>query len=64
MRAYIFTERERKVIQAFFEGRVSFTNRAFSQIRTRIKLPSLKSDVELYLALERRLAEPKTAVST
>jgi hypothetical protein len=63
MRAYIFTERERKIIQAFFEGRVSLTNRAFSQIRTRIKLPTLKSDVELYLALERRLAEPKTAVS-
>ncbi|UCE29439.1 MAG: hypothetical protein JSV85_01540 [Candidatus Bathyarchaeota archaeon] len=50
MRTYIFTDRERKIIQGFHNRKIGMTNRDLSKIRSRIKLFSrLKSDIFLYL---------------
>ena len=58
MRSYIFTAKERTVINAFLKGEVPFTDHLLSQIRTRVKqFRGLSGDVELYL----RLREAETA---
>ena len=52
MRTYIFTERERRIIQGFLSRRIRMTDRDLSKIRSRIKhFERLKSDVFLYLEL-------------
>ncbi|UCB60934.1 MAG: hypothetical protein JSW72_02425 [Candidatus Bathyarchaeota archaeon] len=52
MRAYIFTDRERRIIQRFLSGRIMMTNRDLSKIRSRMKhFEKLKNDVFLYLEL-------------
>jgi hypothetical protein len=69
MRTYIFTERERRIVQSFLGGKTRMTNRDLSKIRSRIKLfDRLKNDVFLYLELwDRTLlntTEPEATVST
>jgi hypothetical protein len=52
MRTYIFTERERRIIQRFLSHRIGMTDRDLSKIRSRVKLfERLKNDVFLYLEL-------------
>ncbi|MGD8545068.1 MAG: hypothetical protein PVH12_02730 [Candidatus Bathyarchaeota archaeon] len=52
MRTYIFTERERRIIQNFLGGRIKMTDRDLSKIKSRIKLFNrLKNDVFIYLEL-------------
>jgi len=64
MRSYIFTPRERKVAQAFLEGRIPPTGKEIGMIRLRIRtFKNLASDVELYLKLRSRFAETETAKS-
>ena len=61
MRSYIFTDRERKVIVGFFRGEVKASDDIMRQIVARMRsFRDLAGDVELYLELRRRLAEPKT----
>ena len=57
MRTYIFSNRERRLIHDFLDGKIDRANRALSQIRTRMKVPELRSDVELYIALMDRIAK-------
>ena len=50
MRTYIFTDRERRIVQSFLGGKIGITDRGLSKIRSRIKLFSrLKDDIFLYL---------------
>jgi hypothetical protein len=50
LRTYIFTDRERRIIQSFLGGKIGITDRDLSKIRSRIKLFSrLKDDIFLYL---------------
>jgi len=52
MRTYIFTERERRIIQGFLNRRIRMTDRNLSKIRSRIKhFERLKNDIFLYLEL-------------
>jgi len=62
MRSYIFTRRERGIVEALLRGeKVSRLEVAKIMFRLR-RFTQLARDVELYLAL-RRLAESKTAAS-
>ena len=68
MRTYIFTSRERRIIQRFLNGKTGMKDRDLSRIRSRIKLFSrLKNDIFLYLefydTLLLGLAESETAVT-
>jgi hypothetical protein len=50
LRTYIFTDRERRIIQKFLGGKIAITDRDLSKIRSRIKLFSrLKDDIFIYL---------------
>lgn len=50
MRTYIFTDRERQVIQSFLNDKIRMNNRDLSKIRSRIKLFNrLRNDIFLYL---------------
>ncbi|UCE96198.1 MAG: hypothetical protein JSV51_00895 [Candidatus Bathyarchaeota archaeon] len=52
MRTYIFTDRERRIIQGFLSGKIEMTNRDLSKVRSRVKLfERLKNDIFLYLEL-------------
>ncbi|UCC33761.1 MAG: hypothetical protein JSW53_01805 [Candidatus Bathyarchaeota archaeon] len=69
MRSYIFTDRERRIVQRFLGDRTKMTDRDLSKIRSRLKLfDRLKNDVFLYLefydALLLSSAESAAAVST
>jgi hypothetical protein len=65
MRSYIFTPKERKVIEGFFAGRVKLGDDIMRQIVARLRgFTDLASDIDLYLELRSRLAEPEEAVST
>jgi hypothetical protein len=69
MRTYIFTKRERGVVQSFLAGKTQMSARELSKIRSRTKLfDRLKDDVFLYLELWDRMllsnTEPEAAVST
>lgn len=69
MRTYIFTDRERRIVQRFLGGQIGITERDLSKIRSRVKLfERLKNDVFLYLELWDRVlldtAESATATPT
>ena len=50
MRTYIFTDRERQVIQSFLNDKIRMNNKDLSKIRSRIKLFNrLRNDIFLYL---------------
>jgi len=50
LRTYIFTNRERRIIQKFLGRKIGITDRDLSKIRSRIKLFSrLKDDIFIYL---------------
>ncbi len=50
MRTYIFTGRERRIIQSFLVDKIGVTDRDLSKIRSRTKLFSrLRNDIFLYL---------------
>ena len=52
MRTYVFTERERKIIQSYLNTRIKMTDRDLSKIRSRIKcFNRLRNDIFLYLEL-------------
>ena len=59
MRNYIFTKRERRIVEAFLDGKIPITDRGLSQLRTRIKSSGLAKDVDLFT----RLREAVSAVS-
>jgi hypothetical protein len=62
MRSYIFTKRERQTIADFLSGKIDSGERLMRNIRYRFRLfETLGGDVDLYLELRRRFAEPKTA---
>ncbi|MGD8565759.1 MAG: hypothetical protein PVF96_05365 [Candidatus Bathyarchaeota archaeon] len=61
MRTYLFTDRERRIIQSFLSGRNKITNRNLSKIRSRTKLFNrLRNDVYLYLELYDRILLSET----
>jgi len=61
LREYVFTERERRLIDGFFKGEVNGSTRGWSQLVYRIRCSTrLSKDVDLYLELSRRLAKPET----
>ena len=61
MRSYIFTDRERRIIKDFLEGRRSVKDRALSVILARVKgFQRLASDVELYLRLRKAITANPT----
>jgi hypothetical protein len=62
MRSYIFTDLERKVLKSWLNGELSLKDIRLQKVLSRIRLfKALASDVELYLAIRRKIAEPKTA---
>jgi hypothetical protein len=62
MRTYIFTERERKLIERWSRGEITGSNRSWTQLVYRVRSAThLVSDINLFLELQRRLAEPETA---
>jgi hypothetical protein len=64
MRSYIFTEKEKALIKRFLEGQIGARDRSLHVIVSRLRhFKDLARDVELYLALGRRLAESEAAVS-
>ena len=61
MRSYIFTPKEREVINGFFEGDIELGDDIMRQIVYRMRIfEDLAGDVELYL----RLREAITTTST
>jgi hypothetical protein len=64
MRLYVFTKRERAIVERFLNGTIPITDRALSQIRTRLKQSRLHKDVELFLKFDKALTESESAVST
>jgi hypothetical protein len=64
MRSYIFTPKERVIIKSFLEGQITSKDRTFHVIVSRFRhFRELAGDVDLYLALGRRLAESEATVS-
>ncbi|UCE43977.1 MAG: hypothetical protein JSV57_00290 [Candidatus Bathyarchaeota archaeon] len=68
MRTYIFTDRERRIVQSFLAEKTRMTDRDLSKIRSRIKtFDRLRDDIFLYLELYDRVllsaAEPSTTAS-
>ena len=62
MRTYIFTELEREILRGWLKGEIDWHDIRLRKILSRIRLfKELSADVELYLAVKRRLAEPKAA---
>jgi hypothetical protein len=52
MRGYIFTKKERQIINAFFAGRVGIGDDIMRQIVHRLRtFKDLKGDIELYARL-------------
>jgi len=65
MRSGIFSEHERRVLKRFLKGEAPASNPVVMQIKSRMKSwAQLRQDVELYLALNKRFTEPKTAIYT
>jgi hypothetical protein len=61
MRSYIFTPKERQVIQGFFEGKVKLGDDIMRQIALRLRtFTDLASDVELYLRLREAITTNPT----
>jgi len=64
LRSYIFTDRERRIVEALLRGeRVSRVEVAKIKHRIR-RFTQLSSDVELYLRLKASFAESEGADST
>lgn len=50
MRTYVFTDRERRIIQSFLNRRIRMTDGDLAKIRSRIKhFNRLRNDIFLYL---------------
>ncbi|UCG45690.1 MAG: hypothetical protein JSV58_02635 [Candidatus Bathyarchaeota archaeon] len=50
MRTYVFTDRERRIVQSFLNEKIPMNDRNLSKVRSRIKLfDRLRSDIFLYL---------------
>jgi len=64
MRYYIFTKRERTIIEKFLSGKIPLTDRGLSQIRTRLKGSQLSSDLDLLNRLREALAKSESTSST
>jgi hypothetical protein len=57
MRSYIFTERERKIIQGFLSGKVKSGDPGLMVIVSRLKsFTDLAGDVELYIRLREAIS--------
>jgi len=57
MRSYIFTSKERKVIEGFFAGRVKLGDDIMRQIVARLRgFTDLASDIDLYVRLRKAVA--------
>ena len=62
MRTYIFTDLERRILKGWLKGEIDWRDIRLRKVLSRIRLfKELSADVELYLAVKRRLAEPETA---
>lgn len=60
MRTYVFTGRERAIIQDFLDRKITLRNPALRQIRTRINTPTLSNDIKLYISLRVALSTRST----
>jgi len=61
MRSYIFTQKERKVIRSFLDGKVVLNDPALEVIRSRMKtFTELASDIALYAALRKAVSARST----
>jgi hypothetical protein len=62
MRSYIFTELERKVLKSWLNGELTLKDVRLQKVLSRVRLfKVLAGDVDLYLAVKRKLAESETA---
>ena len=62
MRSYIFTPLERRILEGWLRGEVDSRDVRLRKVLSRVRLfRRLAEDVELYLAVRRRLTEPKPA---
>ena len=62
MRTYIFTKLEREILRGWLKGEIDWHDIRLRKILSRMRLfKDLSRDVELYLSVKRRLAEPKAA---
>jgi hypothetical protein len=61
MRSYIFTDLERRILRSWLDGKLTLKDVRLQKVLSRVRLfKTLAQDVELYLMVKRRLAEPKT----
>jgi len=61
MRTYIFTALERKILDRWLNGEITLKDIRLRKILSRIRLfTDLSSDVDLYVAVRRGLAESIT----
>jgi len=61
MRSYIFTPRERRIIKAFLEGKITVSDPTIQQIRSRTKsFSQLAGDVEFYVRLRKAVSTVST----
>jgi hypothetical protein len=50
MRSYVFTDRERRILRSFLDGRIPINDPGVEQIRSRIKsFTELRNDIDLYI---------------
>jgi hypothetical protein len=65
MRSYIFTPREREVIESFFRGDIRRSDDIMRQISVRMKsFTNLRRDIVLYFKLSEQLGESISTIST
>jgi hypothetical protein len=64
MRTYIFTRRERRILNRWLDGDLTLKDIRLQKVLSRVRLfKVLAGDIELYLKVRSRLAEPKTTGS-
>jgi hypothetical protein len=62
LRSYIFTALEREVLRGWLGGNITLKDIRLQKVLSRVRLfESLAGDVDLYLELRHRLAEPEAA---
>ena len=64
MRSYVFTPLERQILRGWINGNITLKDIRLKKVLSRVRLfKALAADVDLYLAVRRRLAESKDAVT-
>jgi hypothetical protein len=65
MRTYIFTDLERRILNKWLNGQLTLKDIRLQKVLSRVRLfKALASDVDLFIRVRSRLAEPESAAST